>query len=1183
GFVWVGTGGGGVSKLNLEHQRFGHFNHNPLDPRSLSGNIVWAISQDSHDALWIGTRSNGLNRLDKQADGFVHFKHDASKPSSLSHNNVMSMLEDASGDLWVATAFGGLDLFDRNSGHFSHFKHDETEPESLSSNSSKTLNIDSQNIFWVGSWCGGLNQFDVQNKQFKHYQHQPQDDNSLSQDIVRTTLEDASGQFWVGTLNGLNLFDREQGTSTRYTHDDKDPNSLSHNNVTHLQQDSSGTLWVATYGGGLNKYNPETNNFKRYRVKDGLPNDTVYGILEDEIGNLWLSTNMGLSKFNPKTETFKNYDVVDGLQSNEFNSGAHFKGKDGELFFGGTNGFNRFYPQNIKDNTTVPTVVFTDFLLFNKSVVINPDAPQNSDIFTLPKAIDALLELTLGHQQALVTFEFAALDHANPNRNRYQYKLEGFDNHWIDADASIRRATYTSLPSGHYTLRVKAANPDGYWNEQGATINLIVNPPPWRSWWAHLIYVLFTAALVFGALRFRLQQHKFTQDRKVLKRLKQVDKLKDVFLANTSHELRTPLNGIIGLAQSLIDGIAGPLPAKAHKSLNMVVTSGKRLSHLIDDILDLSHLKHQRIVLKTEPLDLYRLVEVVLVLSEPLCEGKDLQLVNDVPQNLPTIEADENRLLQILHNLVGNGIKFSHSGGVTVRAKKSDSGIVVSVMDTGIGIGKDKFATIFNSFEQVDGDNNRAYGGTGLGLSISQQLVALHGGSIDLESTPGEGSTFSFTLPTSGAKPANIKIVESVVTPVPVLEALPDEEYSSDEQDELGELANDGSGMRLLLVDDEPINLQVLNDHLSMLNYQLVEAADGTEALRLIEQEGPFDMVLLDVMMPKLSGYEVCKILRESYSVSELPVIFLTAKNQVEDLVEGFEIGGNDYLTKPVDKPELLSRVAVHLKLLGINRALDSKVNERTEKLLLSEKLASMGNLMAGVAHEINNPANFVHICVQNLELDLIKFQQYLYSLVDDEDDEEIADSFKQEFDPLFDHLKTIKDGTGRITTIVKDLKNSTRMNDGEKARVCITDVLMTTINLVSSKFKAQVLIVTEFDVTPTISCYPSKINQVFMNLLVNACDAMEDQTDGSIVVGCQLIGEKDNRQVEISFKDNGCGMTDETKLKLYEPFYTTKGMEKGTGLGLSISHDIVQKHDGELRVESVLGEGTVFRVILPV
>ncbi|MCJ8270119.1 MAG: ATP-binding protein, partial [Psychrosphaera sp.] len=726
---------------------------------------------------------------------------------------------------------------------------------------------------------------------------------------------------------------------------------------------------------------------------------------------------------------------------------------------------------------------------------------------------------------------------------------EGFDNHWIDADARIRRATYTSLPSGHYTLRVKAANPDGYWNDEGATINLIVNPPPWRSWWAYLIYVLFSVSLVFGVLRFRMQQHKFSQDQKVLKRLKQVDKLKDVFLANTSHELRTPLNGIIGLAQSLIDGIAGPLPSKANKSLNMVVTSGKRLSHLIDDILDLSHLKHHRIVLKTEPINLYRLVEVVLVLSEPLRAGKDLELVNDVARDLPVIEADQNRLLQILHNLVGNGIKFSHRGVVTVAAKRSDNGIVISVKDTGIGIEKDKFATIFNSFEQVDGDNNRSYGGTGLGLSISQQLVALHGGSIELESTLGQGSTFSFTLPTSGGKPANLGFVESVVTPEPMLDELPDEAFSSDD---IGESYNDGSGMRLLLVDDEPINLQVLNDHLSMLNYQLVEAADGTEALRLIEQEGPFDMVLLDVMMPKLSGYEVCKIIRESYSVSELPVIFLTAKNQVEDLVLGFEIGGNDYLTKPVDKPELLSRVAVHLKLLGINRDLGSKVNERTEKLLLSEKLASMGNLMAGVAHEINNPANFVHICVQNLEIDLTKFQQYLFSLVDDEGDEDIADSFKQEFHPLFEHLKTIKDGTERIKTLVKDLKNSTRMNDGEKEQVCITDVLMTTINLVSTKYKDQVLIVIEFDVKPIISCYPSKINQVFMNLLVNACDAVEDQTDGSIVVGCHLLGEKDNRQVEISFKDNGCGMTDETKLKLFEPFYTTKGIEKGTGLGLS-------------------------------
>lgn len=1143
----------------------------------LSLNWVVAITQDNQGFMWFGTY-DGLNRYDGYQ--FKHFVHHTGVPHSLSSSQINVLFVDINHVLWVGTN-KGLNRYDSQTQRFERFVHQASKANSLSHNWVTSIHQDKKGQLWVGTH-DGLNLFDSKTKAFKHFKHDRTNPHSLSHSTIKTMLKDASGQLWVGTLNGLNLLDAKQGRFTRYIHDVKDPNSLSHNNVTHVQQDSSGTLWVATYGGGLNKFNLQDNSFTHYGVKDGLLNNAVHGVIEDKVANLWLSTNRGLSKFNPKTEILNNYDVLDGLQSNQFSPGAHYKGKDGELFFGGTHGLNRFYPQKIKDNKTVPKVVFTDFLLFNRSVAINPDTRSNEAVFSLPKAINELAELTLGYQQALVTFEFAVLDHGNPSRNKYKYKykLEGFDTHWIDADSKVRRATYAILPSGHYTLRVKAANSDGYWNEQSTNIKLIVNPPPWRTWWAHLIYVLMLAFLAYGVFRYRLQRHKLRQDQKVLKRLKQVDKLKDVFLANTSHELRTPLNGIIGLAQSLVDGIAGPLPSKANKSLNMVVTSGKRLSHLIDDILDLSHLKHQRMVLKIEPIDLYRLVELVLVLSEPLRSGKDLQLINGVSIDIPAIEADQNRLLQVLHNLVGNAIKFSHKGVITVDAKRSDDGIVISVIDTGIGIEKQKFATIFNSFEQVDGDNNRSYGGTGLGLSISQQLVALHGGSIELQSTLGEGSTFSFTLPTSGMSPANLGVIESVVTPEPVLEPLPDEIDNSDDE---GEVGNDGSGFRLLLVDDEPINLQVLNDHLSIQNYQLVAASNGFDALRLIEQEGPFDMVLLDVMMPKMSGYEVCKSIRENYAVSELPVIFLTAKNQVEDLVEGFEIGGNDYLTKPVDKPELLSRVAVHLKLLGINQDLDSKVNERTEKLLLSDKLANMGNLMAGVAHEINNPANFVHICVQNLELDLIKFQQYIYSLVDDEDDEAIADSFKQEFHPLFEHLKTIKDGTGRIKTIVKDLKNTTRMNDGEKSEVCITDVLMSTINLVSTKSKNQELIITKFDDTPTINCFSSKLNQVFMNLLVNACDALEDHKDGKIEVGCRLFGENNNRQVEVSFKDNGCGMTEETKLKLFEPFYTTKGIDKGTGLGLSISHDIMQKHGGELKVESVLGEGTVFRVLLPI
>ncbi|MCJ8268110.1 MAG: GGDEF domain-containing protein, partial [Psychrosphaera sp.] len=477
-------------------------------------------------------------------------------------------------------------------------------------------------------------------------------------------FEDNKGFLWIATIDGLNRYDQKNKRFVRYHHDKDDTSSLSHDGVISIAQDNERTLWVGTHG-GLNKFDSQTQSFKQYRVKDGLPNNVIYAILPDNEGHIWLSTNAGLSKFNPQKETFKNYDVNDGLQSNEFNAGTAFKSSDGEFYFGGINGYNHFYPSTITDDTLPPKVVLTEFLLFNQPVpVLNPlNTSQQDTQFTLPQSIGSLTDLTLDHQHNLLTFEFAALDFSNPMKNRYAYKLEGQDQNWITASAKNRRATYTNLAAGDYTLRVKAANPDGYWNEQGTSIKIHVNPAPWLSWWAYALYWLLASAMMYGVYRYQIarirlrnEQRKIENERSVHQRLKQVDKLKDAFLANTSHELRTPLNGIIGLAESLVDGIAGPLPDKANKNLNMVITSGKRLANLVNDILDLSKLKHASIVLNTRSVDIHALADVVLTLSKPLVGDKDLALVNAVPNTLPVVAADEDRLLQIMHNLVGNAI-----------------------------------------------------------------------------------------------------------------------------------------------------------------------------------------------------------------------------------------------------------------------------------------------------------------------------------------------------------------------------------------------------------------------------------------------------------------------------------------------------------------------------------------------
>ena len=321
-------------------------------------------------------------------------------------------------------------------------------------------------------------------------------------------------------------------------------------------------------------------------------------------------------------------------------------------------------------------------------------------------------------------------------KNRYAYKLEGWDDDWIYTDAKRRFATYTNLDSGNYVFRLKASNKDGYWNETGRSLKVKVLPPPWLSWWAYLIYMGMLAAMVWA---FVANQHKKVQfERDVNRKLKQVDVLKDQFLANTSHELRTPLNGIIGLAESLMDGVAGELPQKANHNLAMVVASGKRLSNLVNDILDFSKLKSHSITLHTKPLDIHILADVVMTLSGPLVGDKKLQLINDVPTDLPPVEADEDRVQQVLHNLVGNGIKFTESGYVTICAEIKGQSIQISVKDTGMGIPTNKLDVIFESFEQIEDSATRVHSGTGLGLAVSKQLVGLHGGKIKVEFQNGQ-------------------------------------------------------------------------------------------------------------------------------------------------------------------------------------------------------------------------------------------------------------------------------------------------------------------------------------------------------------------------------------------------------------------------------------------------------------
>lgn len=503
GVLWVGTYGTGVSKVDLVRKPFGLITHDPRNPDSLGAPLVWAIHEDAEGLLWVGTNDGGLDRIDRRTGRVRHFRNQPGNPAALSHNSVRVILEGRDGVLWVGTHGGGLNRFDRQTGTFQAFRHRPGDPASLSNDALRALWEDPSGDLWVGTFGGGLCRMDVRRGTFTRYQSRADDRASLGSDFVRAILPDRGGHLWIGTQGGgLDRFDPRTGRSEHFRHDPANPSSLSNDYVFALHEDREGTLWVGTFGGGLNRLDRSTGRFVAITEREGLPNNAIYGIEEDRAGRLWLSTNRGLCRFDPETGAIATFRARDGLQSDEFNGGAHACSPSGELFFGGILGLNAFRPEDVSDNPFVPPVVLTAVSVLNRPV---PLGGAGADVPRLTVAIPFARRLELRHRDRFVTFEFAALHFADPSRNRYAYHLDGFDQGWIQVDASRRFASYTNLDPGTYTLRVRGSNSDGIWNEAGATLIVVVAPPWWGTWWfrvgALLLLGLAATALYLRRLR----------------------------------------------------------------------------------------------------------------------------------------------------------------------------------------------------------------------------------------------------------------------------------------------------------------------------------------------------------------------------------------------------------------------------------------------------------------------------------------------------------------------------------------------------------------------------------------------------------------------------------------------------------------------------------------------------------
>ncbi|MEL6696408.1 MAG: ATP-binding protein [Bacteroidota bacterium] len=938
GNTWV-TGKGGVAKFRPESFDFALFNA-ASDQTRFNGFV-----ESSEGILWIGS-DDGLYELDP-IKGTLKRSMDLQSVKGVA---IEPLFWDEKGHLWVQymrKVLGGeyaqsLAIIDPvSSRELRHFVYQQGDTTGLVSNLIMDVMQDKKGRVWVSGF-GGLCRYEPDKQQFTQFHHKTEDKNSLSSNFVSFAYQDSKYQIWVGTFDqGMNLYREETNDFAVWNQDE---GFLS---IITAHESKEGTLWVGTdRGEGLFEMDSEKGPYAFYNQSHGLASEFVQTITEDQLGYLWMPSARGISRFNPYEKHFVTFDADDGFGSYDFENiptyAQPFCGQNGDVWLNTHTQLFRVQPRKLLQAHSIPPQIVI------RSLKIGNEIYGAADGELLKNHVSQTAKLSLAYEQNDLTFEFVGLHYARTEENQYSYKLEGIDDDWSDPSKD-RKARYAGLPPGNYTFRVKASNAEGIWSEGNTSIQISIAKAWWQTTAAFIVYFILLAIGVWFFIRWytrkqeekiKRQEEELELERQLTEQLRALDQLKDQFLANTSHELRTPLNGIIGLSEGVYDRT----DRKTDKEdLELIISSGKRLHHLVDDLLDFSKLRSGEFELECHPVDLSSVIELIFRMSGPAANKKGLSLVNAVPFSLPAVDADPFRLQQILFNLIGNAIKFTEKGEVRIFAEAVGSQVKISVSDTGIGIPQEKLNAIFDAFQQADGSTARKFGGTGLGLTITKQLVSLHGGEIGVNSEIGEGSTFWFTLGASDEEGSIVQISDdelSVLNPSALngtasaastpLEFEPVEEFS------------DSGKLRILIVDDEQVNQRVMKSHLENDRFDLVFADDGDMALDIMRNSPKFDLVLLDVMMPNMSGYEVCKKIREEYLPSELPVIMVTAKNQVNDLVQGLTRGANDYLAKPFSKQEFLARVKTQIDLNQIFSIADRFIPNEFIRTLGHERLTEV-------------------------------------------------------------------------------------------------------------------------------------------------------------------------------------------------------------------------------------------------
>ncbi|MEG3656195.1 two-component regulator propeller domain-containing protein [Arenibacter palladensis] len=916
--LWVGTAQGGINKLDLTQKQFKSYSNNPYEPQSLTDNLLTAILEDRKGRLWLSGYNTPLFRsttaVNGQTSNSLKFENLENRFPISDMDIVRSIYEDNKGYLWFGTDYS-LVVYNPLNDQFKKLSLARDGIPLLNNGIRSISQISENEILLLGSQLTVVqNPWPVIDRS-KNPVLELRSSISLENEIGHIFLKSGNGSWWIGTKKGLvhASYDGEEiKIHHKYSHDRNDEISLSYENVFSLYEDNSGNIWVGTFGGGLNKMiidsSGKPSKIKYFRKNDILPDDAIYGILPEGDNYLWLSSDMGLLRFHLKDSTIDVFDVRDGLAQNNFRQGAFFKGRSGYFYFGGLNGLTIFRPEDIKLNDQPPKVLITDLLVNNERVSIGE---KLNNRVILERSISETTNIAVSQKEQFIAFDLAVEHTSTPSKNKVAYKLEGFNEDWVTVNEGKTTVTYTNLPARSYVFKVRAANGDGIWSTETKTLNLKILPPWYRTWWSYLLFTLLTVGIGIGIVVYFSQHEKLKQRLKFeeldKERVHTINQGKFQYFTNMSHEFRTPLTLIAGPLERLLTRNTDP---ENNKYLALIQKNTKRLLSLADQLITFQQAEQGRLKLNLRKETLGAFINPTIEAFENYAIEKDINFTYKIGSPDEEIIIDVEKTERIIFNLLSNSFKNTPAFGTIGIESKIDysSGqkmIFIDVVDSGKGIPEEDLENIFERFYQLGNRTDKVSGG-GIGLSFCKSLVNLLDGEISVKSNPGVETRFSVILPSKSLNEYKGDEIDfskkSFVDDwIPLSSKITEDNIASP--------SNNGTKRKysILLVENE-VDVQTFLKGTLSEKYNIEVANNGIEGLEKIKSKEP-DLVISDVMMPGMDGFELCEKIKSDPDLSHIRVLLLTALNENEDMIKGLEFGADEYIGKPFSLRHLELRI----------------------------------------------------------------------------------------------------------------------------------------------------------------------------------------------------------------------------------------------------------------------------------